>query len=170
MELVELGRLTEDDWVALAAGEQEPFGPIGAGLQWRTKDRHVALRAAQGRLLAAAGVVKVTVEVDSGERFEVVGLGGVIVNRSLRGRGLMSRLLEPLLRIAGGMGPDRAMLFCRPELAAVYGRFGFRGVAGPVWVDQPQGRIEMPMLSMWRPLRGEVEWPLGRVDVHGLPF
>jgi len=170
MELVELGRLTEDDWVALTAGEHEPFGPIGAGLEWRTKDRHVALRAAQGRLLAAAGVVEVTVEVECGERFEVVGLGGVIVNRSHRGHGLMSRLLEPLLKIAEGIGPDRAMLFCRPGLAAVYGRFDFREVPGPVWVGQPQGHVEMPMLSMWRPLRAGVEWPPGRADVRGLPF
>jgi predicted GNAT family N-acyltransferase len=170
MELVELGGLTEDDWVALVAGEHEPFGPVGAGLQWRAKDRHVALRAADGRLLAAAGAVLVTVELERGERFEVVGVGGVIVNRSFRGRGLMTQLLEALLRIAEGMGPDRAMLFCRPELAAVYRRFDFREVPGPVWVDQAQGRVEMPMLSMWRPLRGVPEWPPGRAEVQGLPF
>ncbi len=170
MELVELGRLTEDDWVALVAGEHEPFGPIGARLEWRAKDRHVALRAAQGQLLAAAGAVNVTVEVECGEHFQAVGVGGVIVNRAFRGRGLMSRLLEPLLRIAEGMGADRAMLFCRPELAAAYGRFDFREVPGPVWVDQPQGHVAMPMLSMWRPLRDGVDWPPGRVDLLGLPF
>lgn len=169
MELVELGGLTADDWIALVAGEHEPFGPIGAGLEWRAKDRHVALRSGHGRLLAAAGAVNVTVEVER-EHFEVVGIGGVIVNRSFRGRGLMSRLLQALLRVAEDMGPDRAMLFCRPELAAVYGRLDFREVPGPVWVDQPRGRVEMPLLSMWRPLRGAVEWPPGHAEVRGLPF
>jgi hypothetical protein len=36
--------------------------------------------------------------------------------------------------------------------------------------DQPTGRIEMPMVTMWRPLRDAAKWPPGRIDVRGLPF
>jgi hypothetical protein len=92
------------------------------------------------------------------------------VTRSLRGRGLMSTLVEPLLRLAEGLGPERAMLFCRPELVAPYRRLGFIEIAAPVWADQPEGRIEMPMAAMWRALRPGAKWPPGRVDVRGLPF
>ena len=82
----------------------------------------------------------------------------------------MSRLVDPLLRLAEGLGPERAMLFCRPELVAVYRGLEFVEIAAPVWADQPGGRIEMPMAAMWRALRDRAEWPPGRVDVRGLPF
>ena len=60
LEVVELGRLTEQDWTDLVGGEHEPFGPMGAGLEWRPKDRHVALRARDGGLVAVAGAVWTT--------------------------------------------------------------------------------------------------------------
>jgi predicted GNAT family N-acyltransferase len=170
MELVELGALTEQDWADLTAGENEPFGPVGAGLAWRAKDRHVALRARDGRLVAVAGAVIATVEIEGAESFEVVGLGSLIVTRSARGRGLMSRVVEPVLRLAEGMGPDRAMIFCRPELVALYRRLAFAEITAPVWADQPDGRVQMPEPAMWRALREGAGWPPGRVDVRGLPF
>jgi predicted GNAT family N-acyltransferase len=110
------------------------------------------------------------VQFEDGSSTEVVGLGSVIVTRPLRGRGLVSELLDPLLAVANEMGPGRAMLFCRPELVPLYERFDFVEITEPVWVDQPQGRVEMPMSAMWRPLRDGVGWPGGRVDVRGLPF
>jgi len=170
MELVEFGALTEHDWDEVLAGEHEPFGPVGARLQWRQKDRHIGLRESDGRLVAVGGVATVTVEFQNGSSSEVVGLGSVIVTRPSRGRGLVSELLYPLLAVASGMGPDRAMLFCRPELVRLYERFDFVEITAPVWVDQPQGRVRMPMSAMWRPLRDRVGWPPGRVDVRGLPF
>jgi predicted GNAT family N-acyltransferase len=170
MELVELGALTDEDWAGLVDDEPEPFGPVGAGLEWRRKDRHVGLRAPDGRLVAVAGAEVATVDVEAAGRFEVVGVGSVIVTRSVRGRGLMSSLIAPLLRVAEGLGPDRAMLFCRPELVALYRGMGCVEIDAPVWADQPGGRIEMPLPAMWRPLRDGAQWPPGRVDVHGLPF
>jgi GNAT superfamily N-acetyltransferase len=170
VELVELGALTEQDWAGLVDGEHEPFGPVGATLAWRPKDRHVGLRAPDGRLVAVAGAVVAAIEVEAVPGFEVVGVGSVIVTRSLRGRGLMSRLMEPLLALAEGLGPERAMLFCRPELVPLYRRRGFIGLDAPVGADQPGGRIEMPLAAMWRALREGAEWPPGRVDVRGRPF
>jgi hypothetical protein len=83
----------------------------------------------------------------------------------------MPQVFEPLLRLAQRMGPDRAMLFCRPELVALYRCFAFAEIAGPVYADQPVGQIEMTPAAMWRPLHAGVpEWPPGRVDVLGEPF
>jgi predicted GNAT family N-acyltransferase len=171
VELVELGALTEADWADLLAGEQDAFGPIGAGLAWRPKDRHVALRADDGRLVAAAGVVVAAVEVARVERFDVVGVGSLIVTRALRGQGLMSSLFGPLWELVRSAGPERAMLFCRRELVAFYHRrLAFAEIAAPVWADQPQGRVRMPLAAMWRAVHDGVRWPAGRVDVRGLPF
>jgi predicted GNAT family N-acyltransferase len=170
VKLVELGALSDQDWAELLDGEHEPFGHVGAGLAWRPKDRHIGLRA-DGRLVAVAGAAIATVEVEHAGRFEVVGLGSLIVTRSQRGSGLMSRVVDPLLRLAESMGPDRGMIFCRPDLVPLYRRMAFVEITAPVWVDQPEGRIEIPLAAMWRALRdGAPEWPPGRVDVHGLPF
>ncbi len=161
MELVELGALSDQDWAELQDGEHEPFGPVGAALAWRPKDRHVGLRGPEGRLVAVAGA----------GGFDVVGLGSLIVTRAERGGGLMSRVVDPLLRLAESMGPDRAMIFCRPDLVALYRRIAFAEITAPVWADQPERRIEMPLAAMWRPLHdGAAEWPPGRVEVQGLPF
>ena len=170
MQLVELTALSEQDWADLIAGEQEPWGAAGEALQWREKDRHVGLRTPDGRMAAAGGAVIVEIDVEGTAGFEVVGIGGVFVTSSLRGQGLTGRLLEMLLGLAETMGPDRAMLFCRPELLRLYGRVGFTEITAPVWADQPDGRILMPMRAMSRPLRASTDWPAGRVDLRGLPF
>jgi predicted GNAT family N-acyltransferase len=171
MEVLELGPLTEHDWDNVLDGEREPFGPEGARLKWRPKDRHVVLRAPDGGIVAVAGALVAEVTVEAAGRFEVVGIGSVIVTRRLRGTGLMLLVFEPLLRLAERMGPDRAMLFCRSELVALYRRFAFTVITGPVRADQPDGQIEMPQVAMWRPLHeGVSEWPPGRVDVLGQPF
>jgi hypothetical protein len=61
------------------------------------------------------------------------------------------------------------MLFCEPHLCGMYARIGIQELADPVWVDQPGGRIEMPMSAMWKPVR-PVEWPRGTIHLDGLPF
>jgi hypothetical protein len=62
------------------------------------------------------------------------------------------------------------MLFCRPDRAELYRRHGFDEVPGPVLVDQPDGVVEMPPVTMWRPLRSGASLLDGPVKVHGLPF
>jgi hypothetical protein len=75
--------------------------------------------------------------------FDVVGVGSVMVARDHRRRGLMRRVVQPLLDIASQLAPERAMLFCRRE---------------------------MPLVAMWRTQRPGIRWPPGRVDVRGRPF
>ncbi len=170
MEFVELDAFTERDWAEVVADERQPWGPDEAALEWRDKERHFALRADDGRLLALAATVPVTVEIAGAGSLEAVGLGGVIVTRSQRGRGLMLEVVRPVLGLAEEMGPERAMLFFRPELVPVYGRLDFEEIAAPVWVEQARGPVEMPMRAMWRALRAGVTWPPGRVDLRGPPF
>jgi predicted GNAT family N-acyltransferase len=170
MEFVELDALTEQNWAEVVAGEHQPYGSGGAELAWRPKDRHFALRADDGRLVALAALVSIAVEIERAGSLDAVGLGGVIVTRSERGCGLMARVVAPALAIAERMGPAHAMLFCRPELVPVYGRLGFEEIDAPVSAEQPTGPVEMPMRAMWRALRAGAGWPPGRVRLRGLPF
>ena len=170
MRLVELDRHSEPYWDELVAGEHEPFGSIGENLLWRDKTRNIGVREDDGRLVAAAGVVIAEVKIGEQPPSEVAGLGGLIVTRSARGRGLAHLLFQRLLELADELEVQRAMLFCRPELMALYGEFGFVAIDAPVWVDQPGGRIEMPLPAMWKALGSDVGWPSGRVELLGEPF
>jgi GNAT superfamily N-acetyltransferase len=170
MPLVELDRISEPYWEELVAGEHEPFGAIGENLIWRDKTRNIGVRDDDGRLVAAAGLVLVEVKVGQGPPFQVAGLGGLLVTHSARGRGLARLLFQRLLELAGELEAQRAMLFCLPTLMPLYGKFGFLQIHAPVWADQPEGRIEVPMPAMWKALSRDAGWPAGRVELMGEPF
>jgi len=170
MEVVALEQITDADWEQLIDGEREPWGSLGESLEWGVKDHNLGLRNADGRLLAVAGAVTVEVAVRGHDPFEVVGLGSLFVTHSRRGSRVMDQLVEPLLALAAGLGPARAMLFCRAELVPVYRRIDFREIDDPVWVDQRCACVCMPLAAMWRPLRPPAAWPAGRAHVRSLPF
>lgn len=132
MELVELAEVSRRDIAELIDGEPHPWGAGGEALQWLEKDRHLALRTPEGRIVAMAGAAVVPVAVAGGEPFDVVGLGGLFITHSQRGRGLMSMLVEPLLSLAREMGLERAMLFCNAELVPLYASAGFQEIEAPV--------------------------------------
>jgi GNAT superfamily N-acetyltransferase len=172
MELIEFGRLSDEQYAALVGDEDDPWNAAEFGLEWRAKDHHVAVCDDDGRLLAAAGLVLVEVQFGARPPILVVGVGGVIVTASHRGRGLGRRVISEALRHAEAMGPEIAMLFCRPEIAGLYRRHGFAEVPGPVFVDQPDGIVELSGagVTMWRPLKVGARLPDGIVKVNGLPF
>jgi predicted N-acetyltransferase YhbS len=111
----------------------------------------------------------VHVEVER-ERFPVVGLGGVIVRASYRGRDLARSVVGHALAKTRRLGPSFAMLFCHDDRAGLYLRLGFVEVTDGVVVEQPDGRVRMPQRTMWLALHDQATWPEGEVIVHSLPF
>jgi ribosomal protein S18 acetylase RimI-like enzyme len=170
VELIEFERLSEKQYAELVGDEDDPWDAAEFGLEWLPKDYHVAVRDDDGRLLAAAGLVVVEVQFGAQPPIPVVGVGGVIVTASHRGRGLGRQVISGALTRAEAMGPEAAMLFCRPENAGLYRRHGFAEVRGPVFVAQPDGIVEMSGVTMWRPLKAGGRLPDGIVKLHGLPF
>jgi GNAT superfamily N-acetyltransferase len=169
VRLVELDRVTEADWQEVIAGERDPFGLVGDDLRWREKSRNLALRDDDGRLVGLAGLV--LADLRAGDTpLQVAGVGGVIVTRCARGRGLARVVIERLLAIAPELGAERAMLFCLPANVGLYEKFGFRPIEVPVTARQPTGTIVMPMPAMWRPLSPAATWPSGAVELDGEPF
>jgi GNAT superfamily N-acetyltransferase len=169
LELVRTGPLEWPAWLELTGRDPAAFGAATAGLVYRGKEHHLVLRAADGRLAGAIGLSVAEVSVGGCDAFPVVGMGSLIVRRDLRGRGLSGRLSAAARGLAAELGPDRAMLFCEPPVVALHRTRGYSPIDAPVFVDQPNGRIRMPMPAMWRPIR-PCDWPVGRVDVCGLPF
>jgi predicted GNAT family N-acyltransferase len=169
MDVTLLGEVTTEQWSELVNSEPGAWGAEAEALHWRDKQRHVGVLTPEGRLLAFAGSLIAEVQV-GGSALTVLGIGGVFVHPNVRGQGLVGRMLA-LLMPAGEEPPaDRAMLFCRPPLTGLYEPLGFRELEQPVSVAQPDGRVEMPLRTMWRPLRDGVVWPAGPVSLPGLPF
>lgn len=169
MEVVEFGSLTDEHRIALEGDESDPFDAARVPLRFRSKERHVGLQDESGRLVASTGMVVADVEVGA-ERFPVVGLGGVIVSASYRGRGLARRVVEVALAKAQCLGPRFSILFCHEDRAGLYRRLGFVEVHDDVLVQQPHGYAAMTQQTMWIALHGENKWPSGEVVVHSLPF
>lgn len=172
VEVIELGRLSDEQTAVLVAEEHDPWHAAEFGLEWLPKEHHIAVCDNDGRLLAAAGLVVVDVQFGSEPPVPVVGLGGVIVTASHRGRGLGRQVISEALTRAEAMGPEFALLFCLTGLAGLYRRFDFAEVPGRVLFDQPSGVVEIPAggVAMWRPLRPGARLPDERVRVIGLPF
>jgi GNAT superfamily N-acetyltransferase len=168
-ELIECGELSVGEWARLVGHDPAPFGEVTAQITWRPKDVNVGFRDERGRLVAIGGATVASIEVEGHGRFDVVGKGGMIVRPEVRGLGLSRRIIERVQEISRELGPDRAMCFCEPHLRAMYAGFGYEDLHDPVWVDQPSGRIVMPTLAMWQPIR-PCEWPPGTIHVDGLPF
>ncbi|KDN87304.1 GNAT family N-acetyltransferase [Kitasatospora cheerisanensis] len=153
---------------ALAGGADDPFGTGPLGGTWRPKDRHFGVRH-EGRVVAHAGFVVVPVEV-GGQRFEVAGLGGVLVDPALRGRGLARIAVTGALNAARADGLDRALLFCFPDRSPLYARLGWHALPEAVTADQPDGPAPVPLGAMWKPLSPGVAWPAGPVRLRSLPM
>jgi hypothetical protein len=170
LEIIEIGPLSLAEWIGLTGREPDAFGDRCAGVVWRPKDRHVGVRDDDGKLAAVGGVTVGAVSVSGGEPFPVVGFGGLIVRRDFRGSGLMTPLMDRMVAIGDELGPDLAMIFCEESLVPVYVGRGYTAIDGEVHVDQPDGRITMPIPALWRPIRPGPPWPAGPVEVDGLPF
>jgi GNAT superfamily N-acetyltransferase len=167
-QLIRMGPLPWRGWLELTGRDPEAFGAATAGLVYRDKEHHLVLLTPDGAFAGAIGLTVAQVSV-GGQELPVVGMGSLIVRRDLRGHGLSARLADAARALAAELGPDRAMLFCDPAVVGLHAARGYAPVQAPVLVDQPRGRVEMPLAAMWRPIR-PCEWPEGVVEVVGLPF
>ena len=103
--------------------------------RWEDHERRLVIRD-DGRLIACAGLIVAPVEV-AGERFDVVGFGGVIVTRTRRGQGLARRVMEAAIAARGRARPGAraALLPPRPRRPLLEARL--RQGRRPVEVGQP---------------------------------
>ncbi len=148
MELSDLSDFSPDDIAAIEDGETDPYGTDFLGIAWREKSGYLGLKEA-GRLIARAGWVAVQIRSAAGEPAQAVGLGGVLVNRYYRGRGLGGQLVLGAMTRMRELNRPLGLLFCAPERESFYERLGWHVVPHAVTADQPSGPVVMPLRTYW---------------------
>lgn len=163
---------TKADQDEILGNGDDPFGVDEAGLTWLPKEEHFGIRHGD-RLVAHAGLLRLPIAIGDAEtaETEVVGVGGVAVAPDVRGQGLARRVVTAALDHARTMGPQHALLFCRPPLVPLYRRLGWHPLDAAVLVEQPGSRLAtMPLQTMVTPLHDNAHWPAGPVRVFSLPM
>lgn len=167
---IEFADLSAERRAQLWGSDPDPFEMAHDTMQWQIKHRHVGLQDAEGRLVASAGLAPTRVRAADRREYAAIGLGGVIVAQSRRGRGLARRIVGQALDLAATLGPDLVMLFCLPTRVGLYERLGFTEVPPPVLVAQPRGPMPVSLIVMWRTLHPDARLPPTPVQVLTLPF
>lgn len=159
---------TAADRLWLSGGEQDPSGTNDYHLTWRAKDVHVLVFQKE-TLISHVGLVKHGVTVGD-EVIWVAGIGGVLTHPDYRGCGLgqiaMCAAEEHARNV---MGISFGMLFCRPEMQPWYEAQDWRQAHVPVWVDQPEGVINMPLPTLVKGF-GHQNWPPGIIRLSSYPW
>ncbi|GGY24531.1 GNAT family N-acetyltransferase [Streptomyces djakartensis] len=167
--VLRLPQYTKADQEEILGNGDDPFGVASTGLTWLPKEEHFGIRH-EGRLVAHTGLLRLPVSI-GGTKTEVVGVGGVAVAPGMQGQGLARLVVTAALEHARTMGPQHALLFCRPPLVPLYQRLGWHPLDKDVIVEQPAGRlVTMPLPTMVTPLRNGARWPSGPVRLFSLPM
>jgi GNAT superfamily N-acetyltransferase len=168
MEISEVSTFSLEDAAALAGGEVDPYGTEHLGITWKPGERHVVVIEA-GRTIGHAGFLPIEVEAGGGMA-PGVGLGGVMVHSTVRGRGIGELMVRETTARMGATGRPFAMLFCRDVRLPFYERMGWQQVHGEVIVDQENGPMVMPLLTCWYLFTPDLDLPREGLRVLGLPF
>jgi len=159
---------SEADRSDLAGGEKDPSQTGAYQLRWRPTEKHVLI-VEGGRNVCHVGLVKHTVAVE-GLLVPIAGIGGVLTRPECRGRGYARIAMKAAEAFAlSQMGVNFMLLFCRPALQSWYEGLGWVKVSSAVWIEQQQGTIVQPLVSMVKCL-GPKQWPQGEVRLGCLPW
>lgn len=159
---------TAADRLWLSGGNQDPSGTDDYHLCWRAKDLHVLVFHKRS-LVSHVGLVKHSVRLGE-EDVPVAGIGGVLTHPDYRGCGLgqtaMRRAEEHARDV---LGISFGMLFCRPEMQPWYEAQGWLRTEVPVWVEQPDGIIEMPLPTLVKCFANQ-NWPPKAIQLRSCPW
>jgi len=168
VELVDLADFGPGEYELIEDGEVDPYGTDPLGIAWGEKSGHIGMMEA-GRLIAHAGWVPVQARA-AGGAVDAVGLGGVMVHRDHRGRGVGGELVTGAMVRMGGLGRPIGLLFCRTQRVPFYQRLGWHVFGHGVTADQPSGRVTMPLVTCWTGFVEGATPPPSELAIEGVPF
>jgi len=168
VEIVEVARLSSDEYRRLHGWGHDVFGTAHLHLEFRPKDLHFVLYEGN-RLVSHVGVLTHTVSID-GRDVRVGGVGGVVTLPGWQRHGYARLLMERAADwFAAGRGLEAALLFCLPRMIDYYQRLGWRLVEAPVEIEQPGRRVRAPLPVMLLPI-GAAPAVTAGIDLRSLPW
>jgi aminoglycoside 2'-N-acetyltransferase I len=167
-EIIQTNQLTDEETRLLFHWGKDIFGDLPHQLTWRPKELHFVLYAEE-KPLSHVGLLRHEVSI-KGESRTVAGLGGVVTVPEAQNQGIAHKLMQHAMNVMETeMDVDAGLLFCLPKMEAYYARLGWQTIEGPVIFDQPGGKVTSPLLVMVLPFHDK-PWPIGKVDLQGLPW
>jgi predicted acetyltransferase len=159
---------TAEDRTELAGMEEDPSQTRVFQLQWRPTEKHV-LVVERGKKVCHVGLVQQTVEVQ-GNPVVVAGIGGVLARSECRGRGYCRIAMEAAEAFVLRQRCAKfILLFCRPAMQGLYEHLGWTQISSPVWVEQAQGDVVLPIPAMVKCLVAQ-NWQEGEVRLRSRPW
>ena len=160
--------LTDEERQRLFGWGENIFGVEDLQFQWRPKELHFILDV-DGEAMSHVGLLDHTVKVD-GQPVRVGGIGGVVTNGEVHGRGYSQKTLRYAERyMCEELRVEFGLLFCLDRLRPFYERQGWQIVNEPVEFEQAAGKMVSPFNVMVLPC-GERVWPAGRADLCSYPW
>ena len=146
---------------------QEEFG--NRPYKWTPPNWYVTAWIDRRTLIGRAGIIERDVFV--GQRsIRVGGISGIITRPKWRRHGVASAIIgKAVAFIKDELGAKFALLLTKEVVAPLYTGLGWKTVEGPTTFEQPSGPTTYPKLTMVIPCVDN-EWPLGPIDLCGLPW
>lgn len=141
---------------------------VNPGYQWAQPAIHT-LAFADGKLASHAGILGREILV-GGNRIYVAGVTDVATGVSFRRKGCARTVLKAVenhLKMEGVC--MFALLFCDASLLPLYESCGYRRIAAPLFIHSEGRRFQIDDVKLAHPLTAD-EWPLGEIDLLGLPW
>jgi predicted acetyltransferase len=123
-----------------------------------------------GHLASHAAVLRHVVSVN-GQDATIAGLGGVVTLPWAQRRGYARALVTHAMDCVKDANVDGGLLFCITKRVPYYAAMGWELVDGPVFVEQPKGRIVSPLPVMTLPWTSRLRArSISRIDLDSLPW
>lgn len=160
--------LSQEDAAASTRLDTVAFEGIDDGLEWAPSEW--LLRGFAGEeLVTQLAILDRQIKVGE-QQVRVGGIGGVATDPRWRKRGFAEKsMIEAARLMRDEFKVEFGMLFCLDDMLAYYSRLGWQQIFTPVRIEQRGGTMVLPLYAMVIPLTGR-DWPLGAVDLCGLPW
>jgi aminoglycoside 2'-N-acetyltransferase I len=139
-------------------------------VKWAHPDLRVLTEADDGALACHVGIFFRTVTWN-GQKVHIGGIGGVATRSDQRRRGYASVALSAAVQTMRHHDAAQfALLFCEPHNFEFYQARGWQRFDGPVYAEQPEGRIRFEVMAPFVLDLKRRAPTIGTLDLCGLPW
>ena len=168
LEIRAAGSLSAAEQSYISEWAHKIFDGQDQGLKWAKAD-WLALIWEGNELASQVEIVERSAKVGE-QPVRLGGVGGVATGPAWRRRGLATLAMQQAMEfMRTELDVEFGLLICDTEKVPFYARLGWQLAGELLVIDQPAGKIDFPTPVMVWPCQGK-EWPVGTIDLCGLPW